>query len=353
MYELKQGDCLELMKEIPSDSIDFVLCDLPYGCTDCAWDKPLPLDVLWGEYQRIVKPTGTSALFCIQPFTTQLISTNYRNFRFMWYWRKNNITGGPFAKVQPMRCVEEIAVFAPASSYNNAGKHLKLREYFFEELKKSGLKRNDVNRILGSTMSSHYFTRGNQYAIPTEEAYAKLQAVAPGCFTRPFREITEEYGLEVHTGEKTPCRYTYNPQGLRPATRARARAYGNRSVYKQMKQSAPQEFEGYPNHLLFFDQEVHNGSQHTTGTRLHPTQKPVALLEYLIRTHTNAGDMVLDNTMGSGSTGVACIHTDRNFIGFELNETYFEIAKKRIENVVIEHKKELSSLQEKEYNNAV
>ncbi len=173
----------------------------------------------------------------------------------MWYWKKNNVTGGPFSKIQPMRCIEEIAVF--------------------------GMK-SDV-------------------------------------------EPKDKAGYVYARSGKILSRYTYNPQGLQPATRQRTRKSGESQVYQEVKSTCPQEWTGYPTHLLEFPNDAYNGS-----ARLHPTQKPVALLEYLIRTHSNPGDTVLDNTMGSGSTGVACVHTGRNFIGIEKDPQYFEIASRRI-----------------------
>ena len=116
------------MKDLQENSIDFILCDLPYGVTDCEWDNILPFPELWKEYKRVIKPNGAIALFSIQPFTTKVIQSNLKDFRYCWYWKKNNKTGAPFAKVQPMRCIEDICVFY---SQHNKGKHKELRQYFF------------------------------------------------------------------------------------------------------------------------------------------------------------------------------------------------------------------------------
>lgn len=228
---LHHGDCLELMKDIPDGSIDMVLCDLPYGVTDCGWDSIIPFEDLWKEYRRVTKANGAVVLFAAQPFTTKLIQSNLRDFRYCWYWRKNNATGGLFCKYQPMRCMEDICVF-----YGKAPK--------------------------------------------------------------------------------------YNPQGLVELERPKVnRADRNQNVYGGKRNDSVQRFTGYPKNLLEFDRE---------RMIFHPTQKPVELLEYLIRTYTDEGDTVLDNCMGSGSTGVACVNTDRRFIGIEKEERYFDIAKKRI-----------------------
>ena len=118
---IKQGDCLELMKEIPDKSVDMILCDLPYGTTACKWDVLIPFKSLWTSYNRIIKDNGAIVLFASQPFTTKLVFSNFNNFRYCWYWKKNNVTGALFAKVQPMRCVEDICVF-----YRNKPTRVKL-----------------------------------------------------------------------------------------------------------------------------------------------------------------------------------------------------------------------------------
>ena len=233
--QLLHGDCLKLMQDIPDGSVDLVLCDLPYGTTDCSWDSVLPFDKLWAEYDRVLKPDGAAVLFAAQPFTTQLIQSNRRAFRYCWYWLKNQPTGFAFAKHQPMRRVEDVCVF-----------------------------------------------------------YRK----------RP----------------------TYNPQGLQviKSPRRIRKTAREDTIYKMdhLAQEYTPRFKNWPKNVLQFDCE----------RGLHPTQKPVPLLEYLIRTYTNEGDTVLDNCMGSGSTGVAAQRVGgRRFIGIEQNKVYFDIARQRIE----------------------
>ena len=234
--ELLQGDCMKLMRYIPSESIDLILCDPPYGTTGCKWDSILPLEEMWTEYRRMLKPNGAAVLFSAQPFTTQLIQSNRKDFRYTWYWVKNQATGFTFAKYQPMRKVEDICVF-----YRN----------------------------------------------------------------RP----------------------TYNPQGLVEIKNPKARkkrAYDKEYIYNMdpLLQEYTSRFKNYPKNVLQFN----------TERGLHPTQKPVPLLEYLVRTYTNPGDTILDNCMGSGSTGVAVkrVGGGRKFIGIEQNAVYFDIAQKRI-----------------------
>ena len=225
------------MKKIPDGSVDLVLCDLPYGMTDCKWDSIIPIDKLWAEYRRVLKSNGVTALFGIQPFTTELIRSNKAAFRYVWYWLKNAPTGFTYARYQPMRKVEEICVFyRKGATYNPQG---------LQEIEPGRIK-----------TYKHDPTRGGAL-----------------------------WNVRSKSGEYTP------------------------------------RFTNYPKNVLEID--VERG--------MHPTQKPVALLEYLIRTYTDEGETVLDNCMGSGSTGVAAKRTGRNFIGIELSEQYFEIAKKRIE----------------------
>lgn len=233
---LYQGDCLEAMKKIPQGSVDMILCDLPYGITECKWDSVIPFEPLWEQYSRVIKDNGAIVLFAVQPFTTALINSNRRDFRYCWYWRKNYKTGATFARVQPMRCIEDIAVF-----------------------------------------------------------YKR----------RP----------------------TYNAQGLKKLKTPIVHKPIKSNLYPYRGKGSIQKYTGYPHHLLEFKNEVADNRE-----RLHPTQKPVALLEYLIRTYTNAGEVVLDNCMGSGSTGVACVRNNRHFIGHEIDKKFFDIAKQRIEN---------------------
>lgn len=314
------------MKQIPDKSIDLILCDLPYGFTDCKWDSVNPFPALWEQYRRLVKRNGVVVLFGNQPFTSTMVSSNFSEFSHIWYWKKNNKTGALNARRQPMRNIEEICVFVlNQPSKNNEGLYKNLRNYFFNELKKSGWKRSDVDNLLNSRMSSHYFTRGQQFQIPSAENYRKMQE-ATGCFDRPWESIKEEFKRE-----KISTPYTYNPQGVYDLETARVKVENKDnagSVYGGIKpKTYYQTKTGYPSTLLKI-KNVHN----TGKTRFHPTQKPVELLEYLILTYTNDGETVLDNCMGSGSTGVACINTKRRFIGIELDQKYFDIAKSRIED---------------------
>ena len=237
---LSNGDCLDLMKRIPDGSVDMVLCDLPYGTTQNKWDTPLPLDRLWAEYKRVCK--GAMVFTAAQPFTSALVMSNVREFKYDWTWRKiGKATGHLNAKKQPMRDKEDVLVFWHG-------------------------KQGSYNPQMGQ-------------GAPFKNKAGKDHAAATS--------MSGSYG--------TYTNFRNDNDGAR-----------------------------YPRQVL----EMHRVERDT----LHPTQKPVALMEYLIRTYTNSGDTVLDNCMGSGTTGVACVQTGRKFIGMELDPTYFAAAKARIEN---------------------
>ncbi len=231
---LMQGDCLELMKKIPDGSVDMILDDLPYGTTDCAFDKRLPFEPMWAEFKRVTKHNAAIVLFSQMPFGAELIMSNRKMFRYEWIWGKSLGVGFLNAKKMPLRCHENILVFYRAlPTYNPQ------------------------------------FTKGKPYY------------------------------------KSKPPTNTLN--------------YGKRDGV-----STRNDGEHYcPRDVIY--------SKSLMGTGIvHPQQKPVGLLEYLIKTYTNAGETVLDATMGSGSTGVACVNTGRNFIGIELEEKFYQIAQDRI-----------------------
>lgn len=229
--QLIWGDCLEEMKAIPDGSVDMVLCDLPYGTTQNAWDSLIPFPELWAEYKRIGTPTCAFVLTAQPPFDKVLGCSNLGMLKYEWIWEKTKATGHLNAKKQPMKAHENVLVF---------------------------------------------------------------------------------YSRQA----------TYNPQGLvRKALPTIRRGGDNGGNYGKSDKPSLTEFEGYPRSVLQIPSE---------GSTVHPTQKPVALMEYLIRTYTNEGDTVLDNTMGSGTTGVACVNTGRSFIGIERDPEYFQICCDRI-----------------------
>lgn len=241
MIELKQGDCLELMKDIPSHSIDMILCDLPYGTTSCKWDIIIPFEPLWEEYKRIIKNNGAIALFGKQPFTSFLIQSNLKWWRYELIWEKEKGTDFGNANRKPLNAHESIQIF-----YN---------------------KQPTYNKQM---LPGQPYTKKNYHNNNEEDLNFK----------------SDNSGIWINKGERTPITV-----------------------------------------LKFTRDNIHK------GTNFHPTQKPVKLLEWLIKSYTNEGETVLDNCMGSGSTGLACINTNRNFIGYELEPNYFKIAQDRINNL--------------------
>lgn len=304
------------MKNIPDKSVDMILCDPPYGFTDAEWDSIIDIDEMFKQLRRVTKNNRNIVLFSNQPFTTDLISSYKSGFKYAWYWVKNNATSPLIAKVQPMRKLEEILVF---SVDGNEGAFEKTRQYLNNEREKSGKTLSELQTLLGTTMTSHYFTNGKQFTLPSRSAYEKLQQT--GCFQMPYDELRA-----IYDNEKPSHGMIYNPQGLKeldaPIVQKRV---GKSTLYKSHSQSTTaRTVTGYPTNVLQFANVPLN-------QRLHPTQKPIELLEYLIKTYTHEGMTVLDFTMGSGSTGVACMNTNRRFIGIELDENYCNIAKERIE----------------------
>lgn len=238
MIKLYHGDCLEIMREIPNESVDLILCDLPYGTTARnKWDCVIPFEPMWEQYNRIAKPNAPIVLFGSQPFTTKLGCSNIENLKYEWIWIKDNTTGFQNANRMPMKNHENILVF--------------------------------------------------------------------------YR--------------KQP---TYNPQGIQEHGKIKVR-HSVGTNFNEITDGQIQKFTNYPKQILEFP--IDRGSK-----RLHPTQKPVPLLEYLINTYTNKNDIVLDNCMGSGSTGVAAVYTNRRFIGIEVEDKYFAVAQRRIDDAIAE-----------------
>lgn len=239
--ELWYGDCLNLMNNISDKSIDMILCDLPYGTTNCRWDSIILFDKLWEQYNRIIKDNGAIVLFAQTPFDKVLGASNLEMLKYEWIWEKTAATGHLNAKKMPMKAHENILVF-----------------------------------------------------------YKKLPT----------------YNPQMSEGHKPVNSYTKYI-----STQNKTEIYGNCKTEVNGGGSTKR----YPRSVLTFASDKQTCC-------LHPTQKPVALCEYLIKTYTNEGEVVLDNCMGSGTTGVACVNTGRRFIGIELDNKIFEIAKERIEN---------------------
>ena len=237
MIELYKGDCLEVMKEIESGSVDAIICDPPFGTTSCKWDSVIDFELMWEQLNRIIKPNGAIVLFGSEPFSSYLRMSNIKNYKYDWVWYKNK-SGNVFQyKISPMKRTENIMVFLQQKL---------------------------------TAQNSEILT----FNVKTEISKKEMKSV------------------QVSGGVQ-----------------------GNRET-KSYKGNT-----GYDDNVLKYSVD---------NNRKHPTQKPVSLMEYLIKTYTNENETVLDFTMGSGSTGVACKQTNRNFIGIEKEEKYFKIASERI-----------------------
>lgn len=305
------------MDNIPDKSIDCIIADIPYGETECEWDTIIDLEKLWISYKRIIKSKGNIILFASQPFTTTLILSNKKWFRYNWIWEKESGSNFLSVNYMPFKIHEDILVF---SDPTDLGSQETLREYFFEEKQKSGLTNKEINKMLGystsgSGMAGHYFKKDKQqFSIPKEKDYLIIQKET-GFFKRPYNEIVDEY----NKSKKSP---TYNPQKTKGKAYRIKQGRGS-EIYNNKDNAVITDNNGdrFPVSVLRFNRDAE---------KFHPTQKPVNLCKYLVNTYTNIGETILDNCMGSGSTGVAALNLHRKFIGIELEEKYFNIAQKRI-----------------------
>ena len=269
MIELYLGDCLVQMNKIAEDSIDLILCDLPYGTTDrtgvdkkgsnriLGWDTVISLDKLWQQYRRVLKPTGAVVLTADQPFTSQLVLSNLEWFKYEWIWKKKRTTGFLHANARPMKETEDILVFSPLGASGCSKKANKNMTYNPQGLIEKNVKKKNNAKRLG--------------------------------------------------------KFLHQPEHM---------GAGNKLLHETEYE---QKYTNYPSEIIEFglDKNV-----------VHPTQKPVELMEYLIRTYSNEGEVVLDNCMGSGTTGVAAVNCNRKFIGIEQDEEYYKISEQRINSIV-------------------
>jgi site-specific DNA-methyltransferase (adenine-specific) len=242
-------DCLTGMQHIPDKSVDMILCDLPYGTTACKWDVIIPFEPLWKQYERVIKDNGAIVLTASQPFTSALVMSNPKMFKYEWIWDKRVGSNFANAKYMPLKFHENIIIF-----------YKKTPVYHSELIKTDKKSSPNKGKVFNSSLN---------------------------CASSFKRHIYSETG------------------------------------YRQA------------NSIITFNSQV---GECNNINRIHPTQKPVALFEYLIKTYTNEGETVLDNCMGSGTTAIACINTGRNYIGFEKEEKYFNIIQERIKKHTVQLK---------------
>ncbi len=237
--EILLGDCLELMKDIPNGSIDMILCDLPYGTTACKWDTIIPFEPLWEQYERVIKNNGAIVLTASQPFTSALVMSNPKLFKYEWIWDKHIPRNFINAKIMPMQKHENVLVFGKGKLVYNPQMTLRDKPVTVKNYSKKGKDSSYKLNSDGSNLKSYTYTHRN------------------------------------------------------------------------------------PDTIIIGKWEANAG-------KIHPTQKPVALFEYLIKTYTNENDLVLDNTAGSGTTAIACLNTNRQFIVMEKEQKYYDIILKRV-----------------------
>ena len=265
--KLLHGDCIELLPKIPDESIDAIITDPPYGTTKCDWDIPIPFDLMWKQYTRILKQSGVIIIFGSEPFTSELICSNKKMFREKLTWQKHRPSSIGNAKRMHLKYSEDIIVF----SYGKNIYTPQMQPRISDRVRQAQRGKNKQWRTIGNNSREVCFA--TQYE------------------PRDWHSFDADYK--------------------------------------------------YPSNILTFPAVVSNSNEKVN----HPTQKPIALLEYLIKTYTKEQHTVLDNCMGSGTTGVACINTGRKFIGMELDDNYFSIAKTRIENAIREKERSLFSEQ--------
>jgi site-specific DNA-methyltransferase (adenine-specific) len=255
MIDLRLGNCLEVMKTIPDNSVDAIITDPPYGTTSCKWDSVIDLKLMWEQLNRIIKPNGAIVLFAQQPFTSVLVHSNIKLYRHKWIWKKGRCANFMVAKAQPLKYTEDILVFCNYGFLQNQFKNIV--GTYNPQMRKSTYKNDiDVGKIKDK---SENLLKINERKNPTK-------------------------------------------------------LIKKNNSSKQL----------HPNDIISFNAPMGKNN------RFHPTQKPVELMEYLIKTYTNEGETVLDFTMGSGTTGVAAKNLNRNFIGIEMDDAYFSIAENRI-----------------------
>ncbi len=312
-------NCLDLLKLIPDECVDMIFQDIPYNITDCEWDKPIPIELLWKQWKRIISPKGSIILTASQPFTTILIASNFSWYCYSWVWIKESGTTFLSVKYMPMRIHEDILVF---SSSNDLGTNDELRQYFYDEKIKGGFSNKQINKMLGyaitgSGMAGHYFKKDKeQFSIPKKEDYEKLQQT--GYFQKDYKEIEKQYTRGLNNK-------TYNPQ-MTIGKKYIAKQGRGSKVYGNKDNAVITTNGGnrYPTTILYYPRD---------REKYHPTQKPVALFEYLIRTYSNEGDLVFDGFAGSFTTAVACGKLNRNFIGCDISEEYCKIGERRLKNI--------------------
>ena len=311
MIKLYKGDCLIESDKIESGSVDLILTDLPYGTVgesmqddtgkykiinQSKWDNVIDTNKIMQTADRILRKNGKMILFAQQPFTTELINNTIPNLPFSYtiFWDKLHFANCLGANKACVNYMEECLLYSKKNpKHDFEGAH-PLRSYFLEQKQITKLTYTEIKNILSNGMGGHYFTNGSQFCLPTLKNYEKLQTT--GYFKRDWSEL-KNIDVEYRT-----------------------------ELMRKMNEQYPSVFNLWEGNKV--KSNILKYKKDYTG--YHPTQKPVLLLEDLIKTFSNENDLVVDLTMGSGSTGVACKNTNRDFIGIEMNDEYYDIACKRV-----------------------
>jgi DNA modification methylase len=314
------------MPSIPSKSIDMILCDLPYGTTACEWDSIIDMGKLWQEYERVIKDNGAIVLTAQGMFGAKLMTYREKWFNHDYVWIKNQHSNFALVGIQPLRIFENVLVFKPPRKDDIEIQHNKeLRAYFKSVYDFIGLSIKKINDILGHRKAEHgFYTNTSQFYLIPKEIYDQL--ITHFKIDQMQGYLTFET-LQSMKEKQIYLPYTFNfDDRIKSTKQIKNAAFGSRDTLgncaKDYKGHISKAYVNYPRNVLYFD--VERG--------FHPTQKPVALFEYLIKTYTNENELVLDNCSGSGTTAVACMNTNRRFICIERDETYHRKSIERLAN---------------------
>ena len=315
--DLRNGDCLEVMKELDDDSVDLLFADLPYGQTACKWDCLIDLELFWKEVNRVCKLEGAMVFTCTTKFGVSLINSNPKNFRYDLVWVKSAPSGFLQARKSPMRKHEMVYFFyrkQPSIYNDNLTLHHKHK--FLKE---------SVNKRTKSTAGKGCFINGSKTEI--------CNKYTPPLPTNIIKETNYDNAYSTEKRNKPIIRTSANQYDPKLPTSIIKEEVYETGCYQKADHSSSKNYDGYgkDNDFSIYQPPLPNTILEVKSQRgKHPTQKPVPLMEWVIKYYTKEGDVVLDPCMGSGSTGEACKNLKRNFIGIEMNEEIFEVAFNRL-----------------------
>jgi len=315
MINLYNWDCLEIMKQIPDGSIDAIITDPPYWSTACKWDSVIPFEPMWAELKRIIKPNWAIVLFGSEPFSSALRMSNIKQYKYDWKWMKNTWSNFLHCSDSPIKNYEDILVFIQDNDNSN----------IIQELHKT------VEIYWGKKIEDLFYKEWRYWTLASAKTHFRfkfwLHKTRFDIMDKKLFDFLSQYiSFPFEYNSYIQKNITYNPQGIIKSNLQKIVWKKPQHIWERKNQEWKvyiQEFTNFPKSILDFK----------TEKWLHPTQKPVALMEYLIKTYTQEWETVLDFTFGSGTTAIACLNTNRNFIGIEMDKWYFDIATERINNL--------------------